>query len=608
MADFLLDFRDPASRGPSIPRAASLFAFTEDIRIQTLNRPSFSLVLASVDDAGLWGPYEHQSSAGNLLVALAGRVALEEEEWDEARKQEGQGGLACKAIAAKYRKGGLEALGSLNGNFAVFVHDGLKRRFFLVTDRCGMLLAYGTGDASQSLVFGSHADVLAAVTGESQKLDMASLAEFLMTSRLSFPYTYYKHIRALEPASILTLDLSGEAARYESQTRYFRPVFKIDPDGDANDLAERLSIAFKNAVRRRTLPIFGCTGIALSGGLDSRAILSAVDPRTRTRAFNLFDEENAEYRTAKIISEACGVEMVPIQRDFDYYARSAELGVRVSGGTGCITCNHFLGARERLREAGIENLLTGCYCDYLFKGLAFNRREQMLSRSEGLNGFQFEFYDSFHWLETPWRDEVVSRLRLQFPEAAKPELSSGEWLEVERKRTFPLAYEQDLAQRVIPQRLMPWFVPAVDNELIEVYLSLPPRLKLNGTVFRKMLPLICRKEVCDIADNNTGSRLDAAWPAYAVARCASALRNRVAERIQERMATSGSWPNWRYYLRQSERFSALWNRPNPQARELFSSILGKDPYERSIGDYAAKDLSLFQRLVTQKLWLDQRVL
>lgn len=608
MGDFLLDFRDAADRRQTASRASSLLKFTDDARVQTIERGSFLLVLTSVDDAGLWAPFESRSADGAILVALAGRVALEEEEWDEASKVEGQGGLACKAISAKYRQGGLGGLGTLNGNFVVFIHDERKRKFFVITDRCGMFLAYWKGASSKSLVFSSHPDALADISGESQRLDVASLAEFLMTSRLSFPYTYYKNICALDPGCIFSINLQHEPAVYESQSRYFELAFKIDCDADEDQLAERLSKAFKNAVRRRTLPLFGCTGIGLSGGLDSRAILSAVDPRAQTRAFSLFDEENAEFSTAKAIADACRVEMVPIKRDFDYYADSAELGVRVSGGTGCITCNHFLGARDRLKEAGITNILTGCYCDYLFKGLAFNRREHLFSRSEGLNGFQFEYYDSFHWLETPWREEVMARLKTRFPESTMPRLSETDWLEVERKRTFPLAYEQDLAQRVIPQRLMPWFVPAVDNDLIDAYLSIPTRFKLNGSVFRKMLPLICRAEICSIPDNNTGSRLNAAWPTYALARCTSALRNRFTERFQSGMATLGSWPNWRYYLRHSKKFDALWHKPNDAAREIFLSILGKDPYQKDIRYYASEDLALFQRLVTQKLWLDQRAL
>jgi asparagine synthase (glutamine-hydrolysing) len=607
MGDFLLDFRGLETRRQSAAQATRLLNFSDDTRAQTIDDNCFSLVLTRVDGFDLWGPHESRTDEGNVRIALAGRIALEETEWEAARKGREAGGLACKALVDKYRRGGVKALGSLNGNFVVFVHDERKKKFYIISDRCGMFLAYWKGASSSSLVFGSHPDVLAAASGESQSLDTASLAEFLMTSRVSFPYTYYRNIRALDPGCILTIDLRDGGAQYESQTRYFQFEFKIDSKRTEQDLAHELSVGFKNAVRRRTLPIFGQTGIGLSGGLDSRAILSAVDPRSHTLGFTLFDEENAEFSVAKAIAHSCGVEMLPIRRDFEYYANAAELGVRVSGGTGCITCNHFLGARGQLRKAGISNILTGCYCDYLFKGLAFNRGETLISRAEKLNGFEFEFYDSFHWLQTSWREEVMTRLNAQYPESSKPVLSEEDWLEVERKRTFPLAYEQDLAQRVIPQRLMPWFVPAVDNELIDVYLKMSPRSKLNGAVFRKMLPLVCRDGLCAIPDNNTGSRVNARWPSYALARCASSIRNQIAEHFPTRMATSGSWPNWRHYFARSKVLGVLWSRPNPAAQELFTKILGWDPCRKAPSDYAASDVVLFQRLLTQKLWLDQRL-
>ena len=606
MGDFLLDFRDPETRRRSALQAASLLKFCDDTEARLVERDAWSLVLARADGFNLWGPCERSSPAGNIFVALAGRIALDEPEWEAAGKVEAAGGLACKAILRKYELGGVAALGTLNGNFVAFVHDGQKNQFHLVTDRCGMLLAYGQACSGESLVFGSHPDVLAAVVGESQNWDRTSLAEFLMTSRVSFPYTYYRNIRALEPGCILSLDFQKGRPAQQSQDKYFRFDFKIDPAASEDVLADELAAAFKQAVRRRTLPLFGRTGVGLSGGLDSRAILSTVDLRSQAVAFTLFDKENAEFRTAKAIAEACRVPLLPIQRDFEFYGRSAESGVRASAGTGCITCNHFLSARERLKEAGITNLLTGCYCDYMFKGLAFNRHENRLSCTDELNSFRFEFYDSFHWLKPPFLEDVMARLKAQFPESAQDRLSEQDWLEVERKRTFPLAYEQDLAQRVIPQRVMPWYVPVVDNDLIDVYLKIPARFKLNSSIFKKMLLSLCPANVLAIPDSNTNTAIGAVWPQYALNRYWSSIRNQIEAKVLSRMATSGSWPNWRHYLSHTQTIGPLWNRSNPVAKEVFTSILGRDPFARRLGEYASDEPILFQRLLTQKLWLDQR--
>jgi asparagine synthase (glutamine-hydrolysing) len=607
MSDFLLDFRSVDQRREAAHQAASLLKFCHDTRVETVENDSFTLVLTRVDELGLWGPYEYRSDQGNLLITLAGRIALDERQWDAARKITGPGGLACKAIFQMYRQGGVNSLGALNGNFLVLIHDQPAGKFFLVTDRCGMYLAYGRDRLDRSLVFCSHPDVLASVLGESQAWDKVSLAEFLMTSRLTFPYTYYQNIRGIEPGFIYTINLQHGAAAYESKRRYFDFNFKIEPQITEWNLAEELASAFKNAVRRRTLPLLGRVGVALSGGLDSRAVLSAAGHDDHIQAFCLFDEPNAEYRVAKAIADACGVKLIPVKRDFEYYGNSAELGVRISGGTGCITCNHFLGIRNRLKELGIQSLLTGCYCDYLLKGLALNTAERMVSRTRRLAGFQFEFYDPFSRIAHPYREEVAARLAALFPEATQGRLSEQDWLNVERKRIFPLAYEQDLAQRVIPQRVMPWYLLIVDNDIIETYLKMPSRYKLNASVFKKILTFLDAGKLCAIPDSNTGAPVNASWPSQAWHRYRSSIRNRIDGRFARRMATPGSWPNWRFYLQHSKVIEQLWTRPNPAARTVFTEILGQDPYRKSIQEYAGSDLVLFLRLLTQKLWFDQRI-
>lgn len=606
MSDFLLDFRDGETRRRSARAAASLLRFCEATRVQVMERESFTLVLTRVDDGALWDPCSSLTCGKELLGALAGRIALEEQEWEAAAREPGPGGLACKTILKRYRVGGIDALRSLNGNFVALVFDEQTAAFHLVTDRCGMFLAYCPAAIGNPPVYCSHPDVLASVLGEDQRLDMTSLSEFLMTGRLSFPYTYYRGIKAIEPGSIHTLSLRG-AARLENKRQYFRFDCKIDARAAEPELAEELAEAFSNAVRRRTLPIFGTTGIGLSGGLDSRAILSATRGRAHVRTFTLFDEENEETRTAGRLAEACGVEMIPIQRDFEYYGNSAELGVRISGGVGNIASNHFLGIRGRLSRLGMGNLLTGCYCDYLLKGLALNTSEQRLSRLERLAHFNFEFYHPHYSNQTAHRQDVEDRLRASFPQAGERPLSEEDWFNIQCSRTFPLAYEGDLAQRVIPQRVMPWYLPILDNDIIDLYLRIPLRYKLGASLFRKMVLQLCDQELCRIPDNNTGARIDASGARYAFHRYLSALRNRIRERLLPGMATRGSWPNWEYYISRSRTVQSLWARKNNSARDLFVQLLGCDPFSRSTQGYRGRQVEQFMRLFTLKLWLDQRM-
>ena len=175
------------------------------------------------------------------------------------------------------------------------------------------------------------------------------------------------------------------------------------------------------------MPLLGQSFVGLSGGLDSRAILAAAPERGHVRSFNLFDQKNLEYRTAKRLANSMSVELVPFQRDFDYYANTAEAGVRISGGVGSIASNHFLGVRDKLAALGAQNLLTGCYCDYLLKALALNTQEQQLSRQEQLSTFNFGFYRPFYWLNGSQQENFRQRFEQMFPEGNKSNLTEDDW-------------------------------------------------------------------------------------------------------------------------------------------------------------------------------------
>jgi hypothetical protein len=243
----------------------------------------------------------------------------------------------------------------------------------------------------------------------------------------------------------------------------------------------------------------------------------------------------------------------------------------------------------------------------VLKGLALNKSEHPLTRREQLDTFQYEFYRPCFWPDTSERRAVESRLVELFPETTGGALSEQARLSVERKRTFPLAYEADLAQRIIPQRVMPWFPLMADNDILDVYLRIPSRSKLNASVFRKMLVVLCERELCRIPDSNFGAPVHAGWLRFVLHRYLTALQNKLVTKVHPRLASRGSWPNWEYYVHHSQVLRSLWSRKNGAAQEVFRETLGSDPWARPIEQYRGREAELFLRLLTQKLWLDQRL-
>ncbi|MCC7374075.1 MAG: hypothetical protein IT581_05440 [Verrucomicrobiales bacterium] len=608
MSDLFLDLRRPSERTTAIAAEAAMAGAISGIRTTSFDLADGLITVGRVDRWDLWGPY--QTPDRTLTVVLGGRVALSASEWREADHQPGEGGQACKAIAQLYRREGAACLARFSGNFAIFIHDATAHQGVLATDRFGVFLAYALTSPASGPVLGGHPDVVARLAGVQNQLDATSLAEFVASGRLTYPFSFYEKVRALDFGRPYRFQLGAGAkstAPVEEQPFVeWRP--KIDATTTEDELAGALGHAFKDAVHRRSLPHLGRVAVGLSGGLDSRVMLASADGGAEVLAFSLLDKENEEWRIAKMLADAAGVRIYPVRRDYDYYGRNAAEGVAIYGGTGCLMSNHYLGIREALKELQVENLITGCYCDYLFKGLAVNLQEHPLTRRERVSPFQFEFYRPEYAVRPDLKARIDERRAARFPFQAGALLDEAGWWEVERRRVFPLAYEADLAQRVLPQRSLPWFVPIADNAILDVYLRLPSRWKLNSRLFRRMVTKVCPPALSAIPDNNTGAPVTAGRFAVMVHRYHSALLNRIRKKVKPGIATRGSWPNWEYYVQNSQIVDALWANPRPDTTALLVDVLGQNPFPAAKTEHKGGMTERFLRMLTLKLWHERALL
>jgi len=604
MSDLFLDFRPKSLRQPA--RMAERLKFYDDIQTYRFDFEPFSLALTRPNDGSLWGPY--RAGDRGIFICLSGRLALKSCQWDRASRLSGEGGLACKAVYQEYLDRGEEALTNLNGNFAVVLYDEGKGRFYLALDRTGMFPCFGYGlDRPGAQMVSSHPDLLAASAGSSSRLDKVSLAEFLMTGRVSFPYTYYTDIQALEFGSLHCFDLRGEAPRYGGSKRFFSFDYRLDPKAGEEEVAKALSKAFTRAMTRRTLPLLGKTALAMSGGLDSRALLCSVEDRSGLTTFCFFDEENTEYRIARAIARKAQVELIPLKRDFDHYGGAAEEGVRIFGGMGGLFNNHFLGFRRTFQQMGIDNLITGFYCDYYFKGLALDRSKHPWTQLERSAHYRHEWYRPCFFHDSPYRKGVEERLEALFPESLRRDPSEEARLRVAERRVFPLCYEPDNAETTIPQRVMPLFLPMADSDIMDVYVTIPARFKFNHRMYSKMVALQCGKSISRIPNVNTGAAVNASVLSIVAHKYLNALKNRFEKKVKPKIALSGSWPNWEYYVHHSEKIAEMWNRSPESVRPLFQELLGVDAFDRPVKSFRGGEVDFFSRLLTLKLWMENRI-
>jgi hypothetical protein len=84
MGDFLLDLRAPAARRAAA--AADALRFTSRTVSRSFEEPAFGLALTYQGNADLWAPY---TASDGSLVAVAGRVALDEALWTMGERMQG---------------------------------------------------------------------------------------------------------------------------------------------------------------------------------------------------------------------------------------------------------------------------------------------------------------------------------------------------------------------------------------------------------------------------------------------------------------------------------------------------------------------------------------
>ena len=596
MSDFFLDFR----HGESSPlkRVAERLRFFEDTASAIVADRRFGMVVTYTGDEALWSPYRGET---DVLVAVAGRPVFDEHEW-EAERSEGAGGLASRIIHDRYEQHGVSGIQSLNGCCAVIVCDRPRGLVHLVTDCVGGFPAF-EHNSSRGVAYCSHPDVLADSVGEAHQLDEISLVEFGLTGTVTPPYSYYRRVRAADHGTIFTFDLKQPAPPQPVKRRHFLIEPRIDPQVSVDQIADELAVALRRAVRRRTARRLGSAAIGLSGGLDSRAIAACVEASPGTFAFCCYDEPNREFKVARTVAESLAIPFVPVLRGCDYYADHAELGVRISGGMGSFANNHFLGAIPRLKAAGMSSLVTGCYCDYLFKGLPLDRHTLWPSGRETLAPYQHRFYFEHYASSTPLAGEARERWESRIPLEFRRRDSVESVFCLEAGRTFPLFYEGDNQQRLIPPRVTGWSPPFIDRDVLDVYRRVPYHAKLNRSLFRKAVSLIDHR-LMTIVDANTGARPDASSLQETVSRNVLRVQRRLRGAGRS-LWSDGSWPNWKSYVPRSQKLATLWARPNPDAMDFFRRAFGQENVGARSDAYVGDRAFLFVQLLTLKLWLDQ---
>jgi len=191
-----------------------------------------------------------------------------------------------EVVLAAVSRWGLEtAVRSFNGMFAFVLWDRRMRRLHLVRDRLGEKPLY-YGWMAKTFLFGSELKALRLHPGFAGEVNRDALFLYLRHNCIPAPYSIYKNIYKLPPATILSLDVATRetdpkltsywSARQVATNSVAKPFQESELDAIA-----QLDALLRESVRLRMtadVPL----GAFLSGGIDSSIVVSMMQALSTT--------------------------------------------------------------------------------------------------------------------------------------------------------------------------------------------------------------------------------------------------------------------------------------------------------------------------------------
>lgn len=350
-----------------------------------------------------------------------------------------------------------ELLNRIDGLFSGVVFDTHKNELHIITDRYGLRPLYWTRLGNR-IAWASQTKAFLALPEFSPVIDPISRDMFFATGQLPPDRTWLKGVAPVPAATQMTFRISDGSL---TQQRYWSwdEITPLSEHHNQRELAHELGARFRTAVEQRTT---GRTGLALSGGLDSRAILAAMPGAPETFTFGHPDSEDV-----RIAAQAASVKNAPhtvLPLDGQNWLLPRISGVWYADGALDLIHMHGIEHLKQQKEA-FDISLNGAGGD----GLAGAGH---LFHPNGLSAYLK------NKLHIKADRSAPQHLKTAFNEAGSAHAFYIDW----RMRGFTIHGPRLGLLHGLEYRL-----PFLDNQVQEFLYSIPLQQKANNRLYRQML-------------------------------------------------------------------------------------------------------------------------
>jgi asparagine synthase (glutamine-hydrolysing) len=377
-----------------------------------------------------------------------------------------------------YEKYGLEFANLLDGSFTLAIWDAKRKKLVVANDRYGLLPLYYT-NFDGSFIFAPEVKAVIKIDGFPRVLNESALGDFFSFGYILGDKTLLENVKLMPPASIFVVD--GRTGSFV-QRKYWDFNISVKKDAEFGDIIDMLYALLKRAVNVRA-DQKERMGIALSGGMDSRSILAAMDSELRGQitAFTFGVRGTLDERISRIVTQKLKVHHKFFEVPSSHLRETAEKVVYVTDGMYMF--HHAYGTYILYKE------LKKCV-DIVFTGVAaWGYLTSDILRASSQKELVAAILKSIRYVIPPSeQDKFFSgeckKARLSCTQNVEEELEKAKSTPIENRADhFFLANRVRRCINLGTVHLRTFFevrLPLLDNALIDYYHTIDPRLRSKG--------------------------------------------------------------------------------------------------------------------------------
>ena len=362
----------------------------------------------------------------------------------------------------------------LSGPFQCLFLNKCTRELQIVTDLLSFIPLY-EGIDKKTRTIGTHVDMVARTGSFEGEWDLTSLADFILNGTVTYPFTTYQAVRELAPASSHNWNLDTRT-KLESES-YWQPLEEY-PKQTIEEMAEELREGLRSYVGSVTQSM-NRVATFLSGGEDSRVILSLLPADIQREAFIFLNQKNRESRIAQRVARVHGVQLMLSFRHPNRYLEVLPACSDLVGSTSQYISAHTYGLHIQCNLIDYPAVFGGLLSDTLLKEFYYYNfhKPSSIIQSE-----RYQFTNNIF-------KELNSRHRkhLRRIKEIRP-CTAHEWFSI-----WPMSMCSALSNIHGNRRLFRSYEPFTASSIVKIASVAPQQWKLNRNLFHHAVqPLLNR--------------------------------------------------------------------------------------------------------------------